>query len=100
MEQTTDFSDEREVDGVKLSHKLVSTSSAQNFTVVISKVEHNAAIDQTLVREAGELIWVGTGDQGSGIKDAVLDPRSRSPVPISLDPELSIPDPRSLIPDP
>ena len=48
LEQTTDFSDEREVDGVKLSHKLVSTSSAQNFTVVISKVEHNAAIDQTL----------------------------------------------------
>ncbi len=48
LEQTTDFSDEREVDGVKLSHKLVASSSAQNFTVVISNVEHNAAIDQTL----------------------------------------------------
>ena len=48
LEQTTDFSDEREVDGVKLSHKLVSTSSAQSFTVVIEKVEHNAAIDQTI----------------------------------------------------
>ena len=48
LEQTVDFSDEREVDGVKMSHKLVATSSAQNFTVVITKVEHNAAVDQTL----------------------------------------------------
>ena len=48
LEQTTDFSDEREVDGVKVSHKLVASSSVQNFTVVISKVEHNAAIDQTM----------------------------------------------------
>ena len=48
LEQTVDFSDEREVDGVKISHKLVATSTVQNFTVVVTKVEHNAAVDQTL----------------------------------------------------
>ena len=32
----------------QVSHKLVSSSSVQNFTVTISKVEHNAAMDQTL----------------------------------------------------
>lgn len=48
LEQTVDFSDEREVDGVKISHKLVAASTVQNFTVVVTKVEHNAAVDQTL----------------------------------------------------
>ena len=48
LEQTTDLSDEREVDGVKVAHKIVSSSSVQNFTVTISKVEHNGALDQTL----------------------------------------------------
>jgi hypothetical protein len=47
MEQTTDFSDEREVDGIKIAHKIVSSSSAQSFTVTISKVDHNGALDQT-----------------------------------------------------
>jgi hypothetical protein len=48
LEQTTDLSDERDVDGVKVPHKIVSTSSVQNFTVTVTKVEHNGAIDQTL----------------------------------------------------
>ena len=48
LEQTVDFSDEREVDGVKIAHKLAATSTVQNFTVVITKAEHNAAVDQTL----------------------------------------------------
>jgi hypothetical protein len=47
MEQITDFSDEREVDGIKISHKIASASAAQSFTVTISKVEHNGALDQT-----------------------------------------------------
>ena len=47
LEQTTDFSDEREVDGMKIAHMLKSTSSVQNFTVSISKVEHNLKIDPT-----------------------------------------------------
>jgi outer membrane lipoprotein-sorting protein len=48
LEQTTDLSDERVVDGVKVAHKIVSSSSVQNFTVTISKVEHNAAVDAAL----------------------------------------------------
>jgi outer membrane lipoprotein-sorting protein len=48
LEQTVDFSDERDVDGIKVSHKLAATSSAQNFTVTLTKVEHNKAIDQSL----------------------------------------------------
>ena len=48
LEQTTDFSDDRDVDGVKIAHKLVSTSSVQSFTVTISKVVHNGALDPTL----------------------------------------------------
>ena len=48
LEQTVDFSDEREVDGIKIAHKLAATSTVQNFTVVITKAEHNAAVDQTL----------------------------------------------------
>jgi len=47
LEQTTDLSDEREVDGVKVAHKIVSSSSVQNFTVTISKVAHNGTLDQT-----------------------------------------------------
>lgn len=48
LEQTTDFSDDKEVDGIKVPHKLVSSSSLQNFTVTIQKVEHNGSLDQTL----------------------------------------------------
>jgi hypothetical protein len=48
LEQTTDFSDEREVDGIKIAHRIVSTSNVQNFTVTVTKVEHNGALDQTL----------------------------------------------------
>jgi outer membrane lipoprotein-sorting protein len=48
LEQTTDLSDERDVDGVKVAHKIVSTSNVQNFTVSVTKVEHNGALDQTL----------------------------------------------------
>jgi hypothetical protein len=47
LEQTTDFSDEREVDGMKIAHVLKSTSSVQNFSVTITKVEHNVKIDPT-----------------------------------------------------
>jgi hypothetical protein len=48
LEQTTDFSDDKEVDGIKVPHKLVSSSSVQNFTVTLSKVEHNGTLDPTL----------------------------------------------------
>jgi hypothetical protein len=48
IEQTVDFFDEKDVDGIKVPHKLTATSSAQNFTVTLTKIEHNGAIDQTL----------------------------------------------------
>lgn len=48
LEQTTDLSDEREVDGVKIPHRIVSTSNVQNFSVTVSTVTHNGAVDQTL----------------------------------------------------
>jgi outer membrane lipoprotein-sorting protein len=53
FEQTTDFSDEKEVDGVKVAHKIVSASSLQNFTVTVSKIEHNGALDQTQFAKPG-----------------------------------------------
>jgi outer membrane lipoprotein-sorting protein len=48
VEQTTEFSDYREVDGVKVPFKLKGSSAVQNFTVTVTKVEHNKTIDGTL----------------------------------------------------
>jgi hypothetical protein len=48
VEQTMDFFDYREVDGVKLPFRLRATSDVQNFTITLSKVEHNVRIDETL----------------------------------------------------
>jgi hypothetical protein len=54
LEQTTDVSDYRDVDGVKVAFRLRSSSSVQGFTVVIEKVEHNGAVDEKLfVKPAG-----------------------------------------------
>jgi hypothetical protein len=47
VEQTTNFLDYREVDGIKTAFELRSSSSVQNFTIKLSKVEHNAKIDET-----------------------------------------------------
>jgi hypothetical protein len=48
MEQTVEFLDYREVDGVKIPFGLAATSAVQNYTVTFSKVEHNVRIDETL----------------------------------------------------
>ena len=48
LEQTNEFSDYREVDGIKLPFRMRSTSNVQNFNVTITKVEHNVTVDQTL----------------------------------------------------
>jgi outer membrane lipoprotein-sorting protein len=45
VEQTTDLSAYKEVDGLNVPFKLTSSSSAQSFTVDLTKVEHNVAID-------------------------------------------------------
>jgi hypothetical protein len=48
VEQTTEFSDFREVDGIKLPFKLKGTSAVQTFTVTVTRVEHNKKIDESL----------------------------------------------------
>ena len=48
VEQTTEFSDYRDVDGVKVAFAVRATSAVQSSTVAISKVEHNAPIDAAL----------------------------------------------------
>jgi hypothetical protein len=47
-EQTVEYLDQRDVDGVKLAFQLKISSTLQTFTLTIVKVEHNAAVDQTL----------------------------------------------------
>lgn len=48
VEQTTELSDYRDVDGVKVPFAVKATSAVQSSTVVITKVEHNAKIDEAL----------------------------------------------------
>ena len=48
IEQTTDFLDYREVDGVKLPFQLRASSAIQSYTITVEKVEHNVAIDTAL----------------------------------------------------
>jgi hypothetical protein len=53
LEQTVEFSDYREVDGVKVPFKVQSTSSVQNSTIVITKVEQNIKVDTALFSKPG-----------------------------------------------
>jgi len=48
VEQTSDFSDYREVDGVKIPFGVKVSSSLQNFTISVTKVEHNVKVDEAL----------------------------------------------------
>ncbi len=48
LEQTTDFTDYRDVDGIKLPFQVKASSAVQSFAVTVSKVEHNVAVDETL----------------------------------------------------
>jgi zinc protease len=48
VEQTTEFSDYRDVDGVKVPFKVKGTSPVQSFTIIVTKVEHNVKIDPAL----------------------------------------------------
>lgn len=46
IEQTAIASDFREVDGVKVPHKIVVTSPATGFTMTFSKITNNVAVDE------------------------------------------------------
>jgi outer membrane lipoprotein-sorting protein len=48
IEQTTDPSDYREVDGVKIPFTLVMSSPVQSLTIRIRKVEHNKPLDDAI----------------------------------------------------
>ena len=48
VDQTTDLSDFRDVDGVKIPFKLVTTSSVQSYAITFTKVAHNITIDPKL----------------------------------------------------
>jgi outer membrane lipoprotein-sorting protein len=45
IEQTSDFSDYRAVDGVKVAFQTINANSIQTITIKLTKVEHNVAID-------------------------------------------------------
>ena len=48
VEQTTDYSDYRDVDGLKIPFRFAATSSIQNYTITVTKVEHNVTVDEKL----------------------------------------------------
>jgi zinc protease len=48
IEQTTEFGDYREVDGVKIPFEVKVTNTAQSITIKFSKVEHNKEIDDAM----------------------------------------------------
>jgi hypothetical protein len=48
LEQTTEFKDYRDLDGIKVPHRVEASSAVQSFTVVVEKVEHNTEIDPAL----------------------------------------------------
>jgi outer membrane lipoprotein-sorting protein len=48
LEQTTDFSDYRDVDGVRVPFVIKGSSAIQTFTITVTKVEHNVKVDPAL----------------------------------------------------
>jgi hypothetical protein len=48
VEQTTDVSDYRSVDGVKVPFHIVNTNPVQTLTITLNKVEHNVPIDDAM----------------------------------------------------
>ena len=48
MEQTIMFSDYRDVDGINVPYTIASTSTIQNFSVSVAKIEHNVKVDEAL----------------------------------------------------
>ena len=48
IEQTTEFLDYKDVDGIKVPFRLRIGSSAQSVTITFSKIEHNVKVDEAL----------------------------------------------------
>jgi hypothetical protein len=48
VEQTSEFFDYKEVDGVKIPFRIRTSSSIQTITITFAKVEHNVKVDESL----------------------------------------------------
>ena len=48
LEQTTEFLEYKEVDGIKTPFRLKASSSVQSFTISLTNVQHNVEVDETL----------------------------------------------------
>jgi outer membrane lipoprotein-sorting protein len=48
VEQTTDMSDYRDVDGVKVPFAIAAVNPAQRISITLTKVEHNQPIDESM----------------------------------------------------
>jgi hypothetical protein len=53
VEQTTDLSDFRDVDGVKVPFAIIASSAIQRSSITITKVEHNTTVDEALFSKPG-----------------------------------------------
>ena len=53
VEQTTEFFDYKEVDGVKIPFRLTTSSSIQSITITLTSVEHNVKVDESVFVKPG-----------------------------------------------
>ena len=55
VEQTTEFFDYKEVDGVKVPFRIKTSSSIQTITITLTGIEHNVKVDSALFVKPGAL---------------------------------------------
>ena len=48
VQQTTEFSDFRDQDGIKIPFQVKNSSPIQAYTVNVTKVEHNVPLDEAM----------------------------------------------------
>ena len=53
LEQTVDFLDHRDIDGIKFPFQVKTTNPAQSVSATITKVQHNTTIDQSIFGKPG-----------------------------------------------
>jgi outer membrane lipoprotein-sorting protein len=53
VEQTTEFFDYKEVDGVKVPFRIKTSSSIQTITITLTGIEHNVKVDNALFVKPG-----------------------------------------------
>jgi outer membrane lipoprotein-sorting protein len=55
VEQTTEFFDYKEVDGVKIPFRIKTSSSIQSITITLTAVNHNVKVDDALFVKPGAM---------------------------------------------